>query len=139
MYRFRFERLLEVKERLLEHKRSELERTVGEAEALAQAVRAIEGEIAARYDGMSGRLIPEGEFSLILGSLRYLDIKKADVMREKGIKDAAAAALRAELAALLLEMKMLGKLKARALRAAAKSAGRREQKVMDEVAMRAER
>ncbi|MGA3173653.1 MAG: hypothetical protein ABSE25_04410 [Syntrophorhabdales bacterium] len=138
-FRFRFDRLIEVKEKLMEHKQHELEDVVREANALAEEARAIEKKISVHYDDMAARCITGEEFSLLIGSLAYLNAKKAAVMEEKQSKDLRIDALRAELIALVLELKVLERLRVNALKAAMKVAARKEQKLMDDIGIRLKR
>jgi flagellar FliJ protein len=136
-FRFRFERLIEVKEKLVEHKQQEMERTAAEAAALAQKAADISKEISGRYDEMSSRCVTGEEFSMLLGSVLYLDVQKAATLKEKANREARVDALRAELIGLMVELKVFEKLKIRAFRAAKKVLARKEQKLMDDLAARA--
>ncbi len=79
------------------------------------------------------------QFSLLIGHLAYLDGKKAAMRDEKEKTDKRVNAVRRELLALTMEVKMFEKLKVKALQAARIAAHRKEQKMMDDLALRAER
>ncbi len=138
MSSFRFGRLLEIKEKLREHKQGELERAITAAETLARGIRATEEEITDRYNGMATRCITEEEFSLLIGHLAYLDEKKAAMGLEKNRMDNKTNALRRELLALTMEMKMFEKLKSKAQQTAKIASARKERKMMDDLALRTE-
>lgn len=135
-FRFRFDRLIEVKEKLVEHKQREMEKTAAEAVALAEEAAAIGREISGHYDDMASRCIPGEEFSMLLGSVLYLDVQKAAALKEKANRDARVDALRAELVGLMVQLQVLDKLKIKAFRAAKKVLARKEQKLMDAMAAR---
>ncbi|MGD0229878.1 MAG: flagellar export protein FliJ [Syntrophorhabdales bacterium] len=138
MYKFRFSRLMEVKEKLLEHKQRELETALAAVADLVSRARAIEGQIAEQYNDMVARCITGKEFSLLVGYLTYLDGKKATIEGLKDKADARVNLLRAKLSGLAIEVKMLEKLRSKDLREARKADSRREQKMMDDLALRIE-
>ena len=139
MFNFRFSRLMEIKEKLREHKQGELESAIAASGALMRGIRAMEEEIADRYNGMVSRCMTGEEFALLIGHLAYLDGKKAAMREEKEKTDKRVNALRRELLGLTMELKMFEKLKLKALQAARIAAHRKEQKMMDDLALRAER
>ena len=135
---FRFSRLMEIKEKLREHKQREMESVVAAAGALTRGIRVVEEEIADRYNGMVGRCMTGEEFSLLTGHLAYLDDRKAAMRNEKEKADMRVNVLRRELLDLTTELKMFEKLKLKALQAARTAGHRKEQKMMDALAVRAE-
>ena len=139
MFNFRFNRLMEIKEKLREHKQGELESAIAASETLMHRIRAMEEEIVNRYNGMVSRCMTGEQFSLLIGHLAYLDGKKAAMREEKEKTDERISAVRRELLALTMEVKMFEKLKVKALQTARIAAHRKEQKMMDDLALRAER
>jgi len=139
MFNFRFSRLMEIKEKLREHKQGELESAIAASETLMHRIRAMEEEIVNRYNGMVSRCITGEQFSLLIGHLTHLDGKKAAIREEKEKTDKRINALRKELLGLTMEVKMFEKLKVKALQAARIASARKEQKMMDDLALRAER
>ena len=129
---------MEVKEKLLEHKQRELETACAVAAALGERIRVMEEEIVDCYARMTAGRMTGEEFSLLVGRVAYLGQKKATVIAEKQEADARVGAVRQALADLSMEIKMFEKLKARVFSAARKAANRKEQKVMDDLALRAE-
>jgi flagellar export protein FliJ len=127
---------MEVKEKLREHKHRELENAIAASGALMRGILAIEDESADRYNGMIGRCMTEEEFSFLMGHLVYLDGKKAAMREEKHTTDKRVDALRRELLGLTMELKMFEKLKFRALEVARTAVHRKEQKMMDALALR---
>ena len=138
MFNFRFSRLMEIKEKLREHKQGEMESAIAASETLMHRIRAMEEEIVNRYNGMVSRCITGEQFSLLIGHLAYLDGKKAAMRAEKEKTDKRINALRRELLALTMEVKMFEKLKKKALQAARIASARNERKMMDDLASRVE-
>jgi len=138
MFNFRFNRLMEIKEKLREHKQGELESAIAASETLMRRIRTMEEEIVNRYNGMVSRCMTGEQFSLLIGHLAYLDGKKAAMREEKEKTDERISAVRRELLGLTMEVKMFEKLKVKALQAAKIAAHRKEQKMMDDLALRVE-
>jgi flagellar export protein FliJ len=127
---------MEVKDKLREHKQRELENATAASDALTRRIRAMEDEIADRYNGMVSRCITGEEFSFLMGHLAYLDGRKAAMTEEKHATDKRISALRGELLSLTMELKMFDKLKSKTLQAARLAVHRKEQKMTDALALR---
>ncbi len=136
MFRFRFAKLIEIKEKLLENKREELKRAISASAALAQGIRAVEEETARRCEAMVDRCMAGETFSLLMGHLGYLDRRKAAMGEEKKSKDGRVEALRKELWGLAVELKMYERLKLKDWQAARMAERKKERKVMDGLAGR---
>jgi flagellar export protein FliJ len=136
MYKFRFARLMEVKERLLEQKQQEVEDAMAALADLVAGIVAVEEEMTARENDLATRCMTGKEFSLLMGGMAYLDDRKTRLKDLKVEADARMEELKKELSALAVELKMLEKLKAKDMREARKAAYRKEQKVMDDLALR---
>ncbi len=138
MSNFRFSRLLEIKENLREHKQGEMESAVAASERLMLKILAMEEEIVSRYNGLVSRCVTGEQFSLLIGHLAYLDKKRTATREEKEKTDKRINALKKELLGLTMEVKMFEKLKSKDLQAARVAAHRKEQKMMDDLALRTE-
>ena len=138
MSEFRYNRLLEVKEKLLEHKQTELEIAIASVAAVVSEIENVARETADTYDQLTSRPMTGRELSILTGYLSYLDEKKARLYEEKGKREARVSTLRSELQALEIELKILEKLKAKALEVLRKARNRKEQRVMDDLALRIE-
>jgi flagellar export protein FliJ len=136
MFRFRFAKLMEVKEKLLESKQEELKRAISASGALARGIHVVEEESARRCEAMVNRCMAGEQFSLLMGHLAYLDRRKAAMVEEKKREDGQVETLRKELSGLAAELKMYEKLKLKDLQAARMAERRKEQKVMDGLAGR---
>lgn len=135
MAKFRLERVIEIKNRLMDDKKRDLER---ELSALAQTNEAIESvgdEIKANYETMAAPM-GGGDFSVLRDFLFHLEIRRDDLLKQRDRITEKLAVIRAELVELSKEMKMLETLKAKALERERKLLNRREQKALDEMALR---
>lgn len=135
---FRYDRLLEVKEKLLEHKQTELEMAVVSVAAVVSDIEKVDKETGDTYDRITSRCLTGKELSILIGYLSYLDERKASLYEEKKKRETRVSTIRQELLALEMELKILEKLKAKALQAARKVRNRKEQRVMDDLALRIE-
>jgi flagellar export protein FliJ len=138
MLKFRFNRLMEVKEKVLEHRKRELETALAVANMLSERIHAIEREVAFHHKDMAVRCLTGREFSLLISHLAYLDGEKTTVTRELKRADGLVDTLRKELSALAVELKMFEKLKSKAVHGQRKRDRKKEQKMLDELALRIE-
>ncbi len=138
MSEFRYDRLLEVKEKLLEHKQTELEIAIASVAAVKSDIEKVEKETADTYDQITSRCLTGKELSILTGYLSYLDERKAGLYEEKEKRETRVSTIRKELQALEVELKILEKLKVKALQAVKKVRNRKEQRVMDDLALRIE-
>jgi flagellar export protein FliJ len=133
---FRYQRLLDIKEKLLEHKQTELEVAIGLVAAVVEQIRELEKEVAETYRPLATRCLTGKELSDLVDYLSYLDARKASLNDEKKRREEKVSALRAELLALEIERKILEKLRSKALQKARKARDKKDQKLMDELALR---
>jgi flagellar export protein FliJ len=139
MFRFRYKRLAEVKEKLLEHKQRELDAAVRAVAEIIDEIEKVRQEIEANFNDMISRPMSGEEFSTLTGYLNYLDGRKQTFLEEKGRREIVVDGLRAELLALSIELKMLEKLEVKDLAAFKKTDNKKQQKAMDDLALRNER
>ncbi len=139
MSEFRYGRLMEVKEKLLEHKQVEIELAVAAVNAISREISDLEREVETSYSDMAGRCLTGNELSVLVGYIAYLDGKKARLHDNRAERTNRVKVLKAELSALEIELKMLEKLKSKIQSAAKKDRNKKEQKLMDAIALRIER
>ena len=89
MSEFRYDRLLEIKEKLLEYKQAELEIAIASVAAAVSEIEQVERETAETYDELTGRSMTGKELSILTGHLAYLDAKKARLYEEKKKREAS--------------------------------------------------
>ncbi len=135
---FRYDRLMEIKERLLEQKQRELEIAITSLAAVMDDIRKAEKETADTYDQIATRCLTGRELSVLTGYLSYLDMTKERLHNEKRDGEKRVTNIRNALISLEIELKVLEKLKFKMLQAAKKVLNRKEQKLMDDLALRAE-
>ena len=138
MYEFRYDRLVEIKEKLLEQKQRELETARMALAAIAKEIARVEGESASAYNDMATRLLTGKELSILTGYLSYLDVSKKQLLNERREREKKAVVIRNALLALEMELKVFEKLKFRVLQRIKKARNRKEQKLMDDLALRTE-
>jgi flagellar export protein FliJ len=135
---YRYGRLMEVKERLLEQKQTELDGAVTALGAVIEQIEAVGHETGRTYDEMTARCLTGKELSVLVDYMAYLDMRKADLYNEKTRIRSRLEGIRKELCDLEVELKMLEKLKSKALQIIKKTRKKKEQKLMDELALRIE-
>ena len=138
MSKFRYSRLIEVKEKLLKKKQAELEMAISAVDDIAKEMRTVGQAIEDGYGSMTERCISGTDFAVLKDYLEYLDRHLKVLAEERERRNKRVVALRLELMVLATELKMLEKLKVKAVRAFRKAENRKEQKTMDDIALRTE-
>jgi flagellar export protein FliJ len=133
---FRYKRLIEIKEKLLEQKQRELEAAIAAVQEVTERIAALDGEIDACFSEMTQRCITGKEFTVLKDYIGYLDSRREALFEEKAKRELVVDGMRTELMSLAIELKMLEKLKVRILQRVRKAQNRRDQKIMDDIAVR---
>ena len=102
------------------------------------AVADLDAAMKEGYETMGASPMVGSDFTVLRDFLFSLDARKAALLAERARISAELDALRAQLFELAKEMRMLEKLKSKALEREKKELNRREQKIMDDMALRAE-
>lgn len=139
MSEFRYDRLLEIKEKLLEQKQRDLEIALTSQRALVKEIERVEGESARTFNEMATRCLTGKELSTLIDSLSYLDTSKKRLYGEKRVCEKRIVAIRSALLSLEMELKVFEKLRSQAFQRIRKARNRKEQKMMDDLALRGER
>ena len=129
---------MEVKEKLIEHKRRQLEDALLSLQRAINDVRECELEIVDRYNDLTSRCLAGNEFSALINYLDLLDVRKADLSKTREERENLVTTFRTELSTLEMELKILEKLKLRIFQTIKKARNRKEQRVMDDLALRTE-
>lgn len=132
----RLQRIIELKERLMEEKERLLDQHTKELALIKSNIANLDYSINSNYNELCTRPLNGNEFSVIKNYLEYLSQARNHALTQLGRMEAKIAAVRQELYDLLKEMKMLDALKQRALSAARKLDNRKQQKRLDEIALR---
>lgn len=138
MAKFRFDRIMEVKGRLLEKKEKELKDSLLELDIINNNINVIESEISTQYDILTSSTLNSNDFNVITDYLDYLDRKKQGLFSDRERVASEVAGLRAELVEVARELKILENLKSKTERAIHKAENRKEQKNLDDIALRIE-
>ena len=132
----RLQRIIELKERLMEEKERLLDHHQKELALIKSNIAQLEHFINNNYNELCTRALNGNEFLSIKDYLEYLGRARGNALTQLGLAEAKIAAIRQELYDLLKEMKMLDALKERTLSAARKVENRKQQKHLDEIALR---
>jgi flagellar export protein FliJ len=132
---FRLARVIEIKNKLMDDKKNELELANSALYKVNDALRSLEIEIRTNYEAMAA---PMGgsDFSVLKDFLFSLDARKDGLIREGKEIDRKIASIKSQLVEMAREIKMLDSLKAKALEREKKLLGKKEQKSLDDMALR---
>lgn len=136
MSEFRFQRVLDIKKKLLEHKQAELEIALHAVSTIEKEMNDVEKEMTETYLPLTNRCLTGSELTALTDYLAFLDRKRTGLRKEKQRREERVHEVRAELRALETERKVLEKLKAKALETVRKARNKKDQKLMDELALR---
>jgi flagellar export protein FliJ len=136
MAKLRVERIIEIKEKMKEDKERDLENLKTTITLIMNDIANIDDELQKKHNNMAATGIDGNEFSVLRDYMFYLDATKVNLMEKRVNMRKVADSLSSECFELAKEIKMLEKLKLRAIRKIKKVEGRREQKVLDYIALR---
>ncbi len=138
MLKDRLERIIEIKENLMDDKEREIDEEKGKLDSVNRAIEAVDADIEKNYERMTGTSMKGNDFSVITDYLEYLENMKCSLIGERESVQEKITVLKEELIDLMKEMKMLGTLRDKILATLKKSFNRREQKLLDDIALRIE-
>jgi flagellar export protein FliJ len=130
---------MEVKERLLEQKQRDLEAALIAVQETLTKINEVDNGISETYHEMTTRCLYGKEMSTMIEHIAFLDNSKIQLIEEKKERQAFVENARKELWELEVDLKMLEKLKSKILNTIKKARSRKDQKLMDELALRVER
>jgi len=135
---FRFGRILEVKEKLMERKQGQLEEALLILTVITNDINMIESNIYKKYALLTLTPMNGNDFSVLTDYIEYLDSRKNELLLQREKAARAVDALRAELYDLARDVRMLQKLKEKEARIVKRAENRKEQKSLDQIALRIE-
>jgi flagellar export protein FliJ len=138
MLKDRLERIIEIKEKLMDDKEREIDEEKGKLDSVYHAIEAVDADIEKNYERMTGASMKGNDFSVITDYLEYLENMKCSLIGKRESIEEKITVLKEELVDLMKEMKMLGTLRDKILATLKKSLNRREQKLLDDIALRIE-
>ena len=136
MSKFRLDRVKEIKEKLLDDKRIEMESCLAEINKITINIELVDDDINVNYNSISVTTLSGNDYYVLKEHIIYLESKKHQLTGQRENLTARADSLRAELLGMLKEVKMLEILKSKTLSSVKKWENRREQKMLDDLALR---
>jgi len=136
MLKNRLERIIEIKEKMMEDKEREIEAEKAQLDAVSREIQMVDADIDKAYQKITAKPLKGNDFTVIRDFIEYLDNSKNALKLEKESIEEKVSLLKDELVELLKELKMLGTLRTKVLNALKKSSNRREQKLLDDIALR---
>ena len=134
----RIDRIIEIKEKFKQDKEREIEEAASKMSSICEEIHSVDSDIEKNYAKISANPLTGNDFAVIRDYLEYLDISKSTLICEKESTQEQIDFLKEEFYELAREMKMLCTLKEKVVRVIKKSRNRREQKMLDELALRLE-
>jgi len=138
MLKDRLDRIIEIKEKIMDGKEREIEEEKSKLDSVNRAIEAVDIDIEKNYERMTGKSMQGNDFSVITDYLEYLENMKCSLIGERETVEEKIAIFKEELIELMKEMKMLGTLRDKIIATLKKSFNRREQKLLDDIALRIE-
>jgi len=136
MFKFRLDRVIEVKEKLLDDKRIEMEDCLAKIINITNDINNINNTINVSYNKISVTTLSGNDYCVLKEYIIYLEVKNHELIGQRENLKAIADSLRSELFELLKGIKMLETLKSKALGTMKKAEAKREQKKLDDLALR---
>ena len=138
MLKDRLERIIEIKEKLMDDKEREIDEEKGKLDSVNRAIETVDADIEENYKRITGTSMKGNDFSVITDYIEYLENMKCSLVVERESAQEKITLLKEELIDLMKEIKMLNTLKEKILATLKKSYNRREQKLLDDIALRIE-
>lgn len=132
----RIHKIIDIKERIKKDKEREIEEANVRMASICSEIGAVEDTISQNYSRLSASPLSGNDFAVLKDFLDYLDTTRSALMCEKGTLQENIDALYQELYECAKELKMLCKLHEKVMTEFKKSENRREQKMLDDMALR---
>ncbi len=136
MAKFRFHKLIEIKESILDDKKKDLKKTIDLYESISIEITDTEDSIRKNFNRISEPDIDSNDIFVLREHIIWLETKKQKLLEEREVILKKIEALRSELEEIWKEIKMLDTLKNKTLQAMRKAENKKEQKKLDELALR---
>jgi flagellar export protein FliJ len=138
MLKERIERIIEIKEKLMDEKEREVDEEKRKLDAVDRTIEGVDTDIENNFRRITGTSMQGNDFSVVTDYIEYLESMKCSLAVERESVQEKIVLLREELIDLMKETKMLNTLKEKILATLKKSYNRREQKLLDDIALRIE-
>jgi flagellar export protein FliJ len=136
MSNLRIDRIIEIKEKLKEEKERELEEANTCLSSVLHNISIVETEIDVTYNTLSSKCMEGNEFSVIKDYLTYLGDRKASLRYEAEEVKIRIGLLQSAFFEMAKEVKMFEKLRSKTCTVIKKLENRKEQKKLDDIALR---
>jgi flagellar export protein FliJ len=136
MSKLRVERIIEVKENIMDDKKKEMEAIAADIDITTNNINEIDIIINLNYDKLTATLMNSNDIYVLKEYIIYLENKKLDIIVQREKLRTKLDTAKAELLEMIKEIKMLEILKSKELKIIKKSQNKREQKMLDELALR---
>lgn len=136
MDRKRINKIIEIKENIKKGKEREIEEVNLRMASICSEIEAVEGVISQNHARLYNTALSGNDFAVITDYLDCLDTSRSALVCEKSALQENIDALYQELYEYARELKMLFKLRDRVMTEFKKGEMRREQKMLDEMALR---
>ncbi len=136
MSKLRLERLIEIKEKLKEDKERTLEHTKAALEEMTNDIERIRSELEVTHNSIGTSRLDGKSFGDIRDYMAYLEAERMNLLERQEKTRKIIEVLSGEFIELAREIKMLEKLQSKAQKELKKSENRREQKFLDDLALR---
>ena len=132
----RINKIIDIKENIKRDKEREVEEANVRMAAICSQIAVIDEKIEHNYGRLYNSALSGNDFAVLTDYLDYLDTSRSALVCDKDCLQENIDALREELYEYARELKMLCKLREKVLMDLKKGENRREQKMLDEMALR---
>lgn len=138
MFKLRIERIIEIKEKVIDDKKRDMETIVAVINRITDEISKIDHDIDTNYNNVIVNISNSNDVYVLKEYIIFLEKKKLNMIGQRKDHEAGLGHIKSELFELLKEVKMLETLRSKELKIIKKAQSRREQKMLDELALRIE-
>jgi len=136
MAKFRYNKLIEIKENALNEKKKELKKTIDLYEGISREIIDTEDDIRKNFNRAAEPEMDSNDIYILREHIMWLEAKKKRLIEERKAVGEKIDTMRSELGEILKEIKILESLKSKALQTMRTAYNKKEQKKLDELALR---
>lgn len=134
--KLRVDRIIEIKEKLKEEKERALETAKALLESIISDIKEIDSELHQKHNSIAITCTGGADFAVLRDHMTHLEVTRAGLVDKQERTQRTVQSLGQEYIELAKDVKMLEKLKAKAMKEIRKVQNRREQKFLDDMALR---
>lgn len=136
MLKNKIDKIIELKETMIRGKEREIEDLTLEIKRIVLNINVTEETIHKSHNGLAVAPMKGSDFSVLRDHLSYLEKRKDALTADKEDREKKINSLRSQLFELAKEKKMFEKLRSRITAGLKRSFNRRQQKLLDDIALR---